>query len=48
MVGKQETWTKLIGHGVETHQFPDSEEEIKSLQMELETFNEGLQLASAF
>jgi hypothetical protein len=46
MVGKQETWTKLIVHGVDTHQFPDSEEGMKSLQTELETFNEGLGLAS--
>jgi hypothetical protein len=37
-VGKQETWTKLIVHGVDTHQFPDSEEGMKSLQTELETF----------
>jgi hypothetical protein len=44
--GKQETWTKLIVHGVDTHQFPDSEEGMKSLQRELKTFNEGLGLAS--
>jgi hypothetical protein len=46
MVGKQETWTKLIVHWVDRHQFPGSEEGMKSLQTELETFNEGLGLAS--
>jgi hypothetical protein len=46
MVGTEETWTKLIVHGVDTHQFPDSEEGIKGLEAELETFNEGLGLAS--
>jgi hypothetical protein len=46
MVGKQERWTKLIVDGVDTHQFPESEEGMKSLQTEPETFNEGLGLAS--
>jgi hypothetical protein len=46
MLGKEERWTKLIVHGVDTHQPPDSEEGMKSLQMELETFNEGLGLPS--
>jgi hypothetical protein len=44
MVGKQEMWTKLIVHRVDTHQFPDSEDGMRSLQMELQTFNEGLGL----
>jgi phage-related tail protein len=46
MVGKQETWTKLIVHGVDTHQFPDGEEGMKRLQGELKTLNKGLGLAS--
>jgi hypothetical protein len=46
VVSKQETWTKPIVQGVDTHQFPDGEEGMKSLEMELETFNEGLALAS--
>jgi hypothetical protein len=46
MVGKEETWTKLIVHGVDRHQFPESEEGMKGLLTELENFNEGLELAS--
>jgi hypothetical protein len=46
MVGKQETWSKLIVHGVDTYQFQDSEEGMRGLQTELETFNEGLGLAT--
>jgi hypothetical protein len=45
LVGKEETWTTLIAHGVDPHQVPHSEEGMKSLQMELKTFNEGLRLA---
>jgi hypothetical protein len=37
---------KLIIQGVDTHQFPDFEEGMKSLQTEHETFNKGLGLAS--
>jgi hypothetical protein len=48
MLGKQETWSKLILHGLDTHQFPDSEEGMRSLEMELETFNDGLGLANTF
>jgi hypothetical protein len=46
MVGKQETWTKLIVHGVDNHQFLDSADGMNSLQTEPETFNEGPGLAS--
>jgi hypothetical protein len=46
MVGKQETWTKLLVDGVVTHQFPDCEEGMKSLHTEQESFREGLRLAS--
>ena len=45
-VGKQETWTKVIVHKVDTGRFPDNEVGMQSLKTELETFNEGLQLAS--
>jgi prefoldin subunit 5 len=45
-VGKQETWTKVIVHKVDLGKFADSEVGMKSLQTELETFNEGLVLAS--
>jgi hypothetical protein len=41
MISKQEMWTKLIMHGVNTHQLPDSEEEMKGLQRELETSHKG-------
>jgi hypothetical protein len=46
-VGKQETWTKVIVHGVDTEHFVDSEEGMNKLRYELETFNQGLALASA-
>ena len=45
-VGKQETWTKVIVHKVDLGMFEDSEEGKQSLKTELETFNEGLELAS--
>jgi hypothetical protein len=45
-ISKQETWTKLIVHGVDLTQFPDTEIGMTDLRMELETFNEGLKLAS--
>ena len=45
-VGKQETWTKVIVHKVDLERFPDTETGMKSLHAELETFNEGLALAS--
>src|SRR5437588_10502769 len=45
-VGKQETWTKVIVHKVDLERFPDNENGMKSLHTELETFNEGLALAS--
>ena len=45
-VGKQETWTKVIVHKVDLERFADNEVGMKSLQTELETFNEGLVLAS--
>ena len=46
MVGKQETWSKVIIHNVDTEKFMDNESGMKSLQTELETFNKGLVLAS--
>ena len=45
-VGKQETWTKVIVHKVDIEKFADTEVGMKSLKSELETFNEGLALAS--
>ena len=45
-LGKQETWTKVIVHKVDLERFPDTETGMKSLHDELETFNEGLPLAS--
>jgi len=45
-VGEQETWTKVIVHKVDLERFPDTETGMKSLHAELETFNEGLALAS--
>src|SRR5437588_5915429 len=45
-VGKQETWTKVIVHKVDLERFLDNENGMKSLHSELETFNEGLALAS--
>ena len=45
-VGKQETWTKVIVHRVDIGMFEDSEEGMQSLKTELETFNEGVELAS--
>ena len=45
-VGKQETWTKVSVHKVDLGMFEDSEEGMQSLKTELETFNEGLDLAS--
>jgi hypothetical protein len=46
-IGKQETWTKVIVHGVDTEHFTDNEEGMNKLRYELETFNQGLALASA-
>jgi hypothetical protein len=45
-VGKQETWTKVIVHGVDTGHFADNEDGMNKLKYELETFNQGLALAS--
>ena len=45
-VGKQETWTKVIVHKVDIEKFVDTKAGMKSLKSELETFNEGLTLAS--
>src|ERR1700704_3628386 len=45
-VSKQETWTKLIVHGVDLTQFPDTEVGMADLKLELETFNDGLKLAA--
>ena len=45
-VGKQETWTKVIIHNVDLERFEDNEAGMKKLETELETFNEGLVLAS--
>jgi hypothetical protein len=45
-VSKQETWTKLIVHGVDLTQFPDTDVGMADLKLELETFNDGLKLAA--
>jgi hypothetical protein len=45
-VSKQETWTKLIVHGVDLNQFPDTDIGMADLKLELETFNDGLRLAA--
>ena len=45
-VGKQETWTKVIAHKVDLERYADDEFGMQSLKAELETFNEGLALAS--
>ncbi len=45
-VSKQETWTKLIVHGVDLTQFPDTTVGMADLKLELETFNDGLKLAA--
>jgi hypothetical protein len=45
-VSKQETWTKLIVHGVDLTQFPDTDTGMADLKLELETYNDGLRLAA--
>jgi hypothetical protein len=45
-VSKQETWTKLIVHGVDLTQFPDTDTGMADLKLELETYNDGLRLAT--
>jgi hypothetical protein len=46
LIDQEETWTKLILPGGDTHQFSDGEDGMDSLQMEHKSFHEGLRLAS--
>jgi hypothetical protein len=45
-ITKQESWTKMIIHGIDTQFFPDTDEGMQNLRTEIETYNEDLKLTN--